>query len=222
MKVYSIQIEAHGEGSPADAVELARALRIHLWGAKNAQPGWIDRAQARADRQNVPVRFFVANEEYGSWVRVPGFGTYSHTSDVIAPAGADIGPSLANAGVVSWPEFRTRRLDPLQRACGRLVWQFGENEDLVRMYLDDSIERGGYAAISTFHFGNPDFTNSEPFLNRYRGQIPFVALAGRARRGAVVVRRHDDRLPHPFRRLRAILGRLAGGSQTQPGRCGAS
>ena len=34
----------------------------------------------------------------------------------------------------------------------------------------------GYAAISTFHFGNPDFTNSEPFLKRYRGQIPFVAL----------------------------------------------
>jgi hypothetical protein len=57
-----------------------------------------------------------------------------------------------------------------------LIWQFGENEELVRMYLDDSVERGGYAAISTYHFGNPDFTNSEPFLHRWRGQIPFVAL----------------------------------------------
>lgn len=38
------------------------------------------------------------------------------------------------------------------------------------------MERGGYAAISTFHFGNPDFTNTEPFLQRWRGQIPYVAL----------------------------------------------
>ena len=64
----------------------------------------------------------------------------------------------------------------MQQAGGRLIWQFGENEELVRLYLDDSLERGGYAAISTFHFGNPDFTNSEPFLQRYRGRIPFVAL----------------------------------------------
>ena len=44
------------------------------------------------------------------------------------------------------------------------------------MFLDNSVERGGYAAISTYHFGNPDFTNSEPFLHRWRGKIPFVAL----------------------------------------------
>lgn len=35
---------------------------------------------------------------------------------------------------------------------------------------------GGFAAISTFHFGNPDFTNSDPTLMRWRGQLPFVAL----------------------------------------------
>lgn len=176
LKVFSIQIEAHGKGSPTEAVDLARALCIHLWGAKNAKPEWITRAQAIADEQKVPVKFFVANEEYGTWVNVPGLGTYSHTSDLIAPAGVDIGSSLANKGVVSWPEFRERRLAPLQKAVGRLVWQFGENEELVRLYLDDSLERGGYAAISTFHFGNPDFTNSEPFLQRYRGRIPFIAL----------------------------------------------
>ena len=176
LKVFTIQIEAHGQGSPREAVALAQGLRIHLWGAKNARPEWLARAQAIADGQGVPVRFFVANEEYGTWVRVPGLGTYSHTSDIIAPAGADFGPSLANQGVVSWPDYRARRLAPLQAAGGRLVWQFGENEELVRIYLDDSLERGGYAAISTFHFGNPDFTNTEPFLGGYRGQIPFVAL----------------------------------------------
>jgi hypothetical protein len=176
LKVFSIQMEAHGKGSPAEAVDLATALRIHLWGAKNAKPAWIDRAQAIADEQNAPVKFFVANEEYGTWVNVPGLGTYSHTSDLIAPAGKDFGAPLPNQGVASWPEFRQRRLAPLQKADGRLVWQFGENEELVRLFLDDSLERGGYAAISTFHFGNPDFTNSDPFLHRYRGRIPFVAL----------------------------------------------
>jgi prenyltransferase beta subunit len=176
LRVYSIQIEAHGQGSPAEAVDLAHHLRIHLWGAKNAKPAWIQRAQAIADARKVPVRFFTANEEYGTWLHVPGMGTYSHTSDVITPAGADIGPSLANQGPVSWTQFRDRRLAPLQNAGGRLIWQFGENEQLTRMLLDDSLQRGGFAAISTFHFGNPDFTNSEPFLQHYRGQIPFVAL----------------------------------------------
>jgi hypothetical protein len=65
---------------------------------------------------------------------------------------------------------------PLERGKGRLIWQFGENEELVRMFLDDSVERGGFAAISTYHFGNPDFMNSEPFLNRWRGRIPFIGL----------------------------------------------
>lgn len=176
MQVYSIQVEAHGKGSPAEAVELARALRIHLWGAKNARPAWIARAQEIADQRRVPVTFAVANEEYGTWVNVPGLGTYSHTSDLMAPAGRDLGRSLANQGVVSWPEFRTRRLVPLEEAGGRLVWQFGENEELVRILLDDSLQSGGFAAISTFHFGNPDFTNSEPFLYRYRGRLPFLAL----------------------------------------------
>jgi prenyltransferase beta subunit len=176
LQVYTVLLEGHGTGSPADAVELARSLRIHLWGAKNAPDGWIARAQQLAHERNVPVSFFVANEEHGTWVQVAGLGTYSHTSDVIGPAGADLGSSLAGSGTVTWQEYRERRLRPLQSAGGRLIWQFGENEEIVRLFLDDSIRRGGYAAISTFHFGNPDFTNSEPFLNRYRGQIPFVAL----------------------------------------------
>jgi hypothetical protein len=176
LQVFTIQIEAHGNGSCAEAVEIARALRIDLWGAKNAPAGWIVKAQSLADRRQVPVKFFVANEEYSTFVDVPGLGTYSHTSDIIAPAGADFGTSLAGKEAVSWEQFRQRRLAPLNQAGGRLVWQFGENEELTRLYLDDSLQRGGYAAISTFHFGNPDFTNSEPFLKHYWQQIPFIGL----------------------------------------------
>ncbi len=176
LKVFTIQIEAHGRGSPTEVVELARALQIHLWGAKNAAPGWISKAQAIADERKVSVTFFVANEEYGTFVNLPGLGTYSHTSDVIAPANVDFGPSLAGKQAVTWEEFRRRRLVPLHKAGGRLIWQFNENEELTRLYLDDSLKRGGYAAISTFHFGNPDFTNSEPFLKHYQRQIPFIAL----------------------------------------------
>ena len=123
------------------------------------------------------MRFFVANEEYGTWVDVPGLGTYSHTSDIIAPAGADFGAVAGEQGrrhlarvprAAAGPAAEGRRAAHLavrrERGAGPAI------------YLDDSLERGGYAAISTFHFGNPDFTNSEPFLNRYRGQIPFIAL----------------------------------------------
>ena len=103
-------------------------------------------------------------------------GIYSHTSDIIAPANTDFGPSLANNRTYTWEQYREQRLKPLEAAGGRVIWQFGENEELVRLLLDDSIDRGGFAAISTFHFGNPDFTNSEPFLKRYRGQLPFIGL----------------------------------------------
>src|SRR5436305_974255 len=78
------------------------------------------------------VTSFAAEEAYGTWVDVPGVGRYSHTSDVIAPAGVDLGASLAKAGVVPWPECRGRRLAPLERGGGRLIWQFGENEELTR------------------------------------------------------------------------------------------
>ncbi len=180
LKIFSAQVESHGTGSPAEAVELARSLKIDLWGAKNGKPGWLPRARAIAAEQKVPVMFFTADEEYGTWVDIPGMGTYSHTADLVAPAGADIGAPLGTRAAppapVSWPDFRERRLVPLEKGGGRLVWQFGENEELVRMFLDDSVVRRGFSAISTFHFGNPDFMNTEPFLNRWRGQIPFIGL----------------------------------------------
>jgi prenyltransferase beta subunit len=182
LKVFSIQIEAHGQGSPADAVELAGDLNIHLWGTKNAKPEWINRAQQLAIQQGASVKFFAANEGYGTWIDIPGLGTYSHMCDSFAPFHNDGSiPSLAGENNLTWSEFNAGLLSKLQAARGHLFWQFGENEPLVRMLLDESLKNGMlrnalYAAISTFHFGNPDFTNTEPFLMRYRGQIPFVAL----------------------------------------------
>lgn len=97
-------------------------------------------------------------------------------SDIIAEDLNAAAGSVAGDKALTWEEFRTRRLQPLEQADGRLIWQFGENENLVRLLLDDSLDRGGFAAISTFHFGNPDFTDTEPFLHLYRGQIPYISL----------------------------------------------
>ncbi len=174
LKPFTIQIQAPGQGSPEEAVRLARDLRIHLWGAKNAAPGWIERAQSIARRRKVPVTFFVANEEYGTYVSLPGQGTYSHLSDPIAPAGADLGPSMAGKDP-SWEEFREKRLGPLRRAGGRMVWQICDNEEFSRLHLDDSLERGGYAALSTFHM-RQNFAEFLPWLYRYRRVLPFVTL----------------------------------------------
>ncbi|SMP78892.1 Prenyltransferase and squalene oxidase repeat-containing protein [Neorhodopirellula lusitana] len=176
LKVFSAQIESHGTGSPRDAVLLAQRLGIHLWGAKNAKPEWMTAAQRIADQDGVAVQFVVADENYGTWIQVPGEGCYSHMSDIMAENTNAAEGALSRGEVLTWEEYRTKRLQPLEIAGGRLIWQFGENENVVRLLLDDSLDRRGFAAISTFHFGNPDFTDTEPFLHLYRGQIPFVAL----------------------------------------------
>lgn len=182
LRVFSIQIEAHGQGSPADAVELADSLNIQLWGAKNAKPEWITRAKQIANQQGVSVQFFHAREGYGDWVNIPGMGTYSHMTDAMGPANAEGPPPFQGNKNLTWIDLSaSQQVSRVNSPVSRLFWQFGENEPLVRMFLDESIRgtnvaNSGYAAISTFHFGNPDFTNTEPFLMRYRGQIPFVAL----------------------------------------------
>jgi prenyltransferase beta subunit len=174
LQPFTIQIQAPGLGSPAEAVELARALKIHLWGAKNTTAAWIARAQEIADRNRVPVTFFVADEEYGTFVSLPGFGGYSHIADLVAPAGVDFGASMKDKDP-SWETFRKERIAPLERAGGSMVWQICDNEELSTVLLDDSLERGGYAALSTFHM-KQNFVDILPFAMRYRGAIPFVAL----------------------------------------------
>lgn len=176
LRVFTIQIEAPGKGSPSEAVELARSLRIDLWAAKNADPEWIATAQRIADERKVPVRFCIGDEEYGTYVSVPGLGTYSHLADLVAPAGKDIGKPMAGKIPHPWTQFRDRRIRDLKSGGGRMIWQFNENEELTRVLLDEAVERGTYAAISSYHFGNENFLNTQPFLMRYKDVLPFIAL----------------------------------------------
>jgi hypothetical protein len=177
VRVFSIQVEAPGNGSPSEAVLLAKSLGIHLWAAKNSPEGWIDEAQKIADAQRAPVRFAVGNEEYGTYVAVPGLGCYSHLVDMAAPYGVDSGSAMPKKNhPYPWTEFRDSRIAVLRRGKGRMIWQFNENEELTRALLDEAVERGTYAAIATFHFGNENFLNSQPFLHRWYGRLPFVGL----------------------------------------------
>ena len=156
---------------------MARALGIHLWGAKNSAPGWLEAVQKVAREEKAPVTFFVADEEYGTYVSVPGLGTYSHLVDITAPAGSDFGASMTDdKHPHPWNEFLRRRIDPLRRAGGSNVWQFNENEELTRVLLDQAVESGTFSAISAFHFGNENFLVTQPFLNRYRDVLPFIGL----------------------------------------------
>lgn len=177
LNVYSIQIEAPGVGSPQIAVEMAKTLKVDLWGAKNSKPGWSEATQKLADSQNVPVRFFVANEEYGTTVTIPGLGTYSHLADVTARAGSNFGAPMNDPRIqpIPWSQFLSKRIDPLRRAGGSNVWQYNQNEALSRILLDQAVQSGTFSAISTFHFSD-NFLETTPFLNRYRDVMPFIAL----------------------------------------------
>ncbi|HYO81929.1 MAG TPA: prenyltransferase/squalene oxidase repeat-containing protein [Bryobacteraceae bacterium] len=175
--VFTMQIEAPGAGSPREAVLLARSLGIHLWTAKNSPPGWIYAAQAIADEQKVPVTFAIGNEEYGTYVAVPGLGCYSHLVDTVAPFGKDTGEQLPKKNhPYSWAEFRDTRLRALQKGGGRLIWQFLENEELTRALLDEAADKGTYSGIASFHFGNENFLHSQPYLHRWHGRISTIAL----------------------------------------------
>ncbi len=177
LKVFSLEIEAPGSGSPREAVAVARALGIHLWGAKDSAPGWIERAQEIARQERAPVTFFVSNEEYGTYNIIPGIGIYSHLADITAPAGSDFGASMADPKHPHpWETFLRERIGPLKRAGGNNVWQFSDNEELSRMLLDQSVEQATFSSISTFHFGTSYFLFSQPFLNRYRDVMPFIGL----------------------------------------------
>ncbi|MGH9632765.1 MAG: prenyltransferase/squalene oxidase repeat-containing protein, partial [Bryobacteraceae bacterium] len=175
--VFTIQIEAPGKGSPQEAAIMAGALGIHIWAAKNANEEWIQEAQRAAGARSVPVIFAVGDEEYGTYVSVPGLGTYSHLADLIAPADQDFGsPMPKKEHAYPWSEFRDKRITPLRRAKGRMVWQFLENEELTRVLLDAAVASGTYSCISSFHFGNENFLHSQPYLHRWYGRLAMVGL----------------------------------------------
>jgi prenyltransferase beta subunit len=170
-KVYTVQFEASGTGSPAEAVMLADSLKINLWGAKNPAPGWITAAQKIADKNKVPVTFFIADEPYGKDVSIAGMGSFGHILDFIAPANANI----KFKDSASWQDFTKTTLKDLHAANGGLILQISNNEPLTRMLLDESVNNGGYLAISTVHFGQ-NFSFAQPHLHQYRYQLPFITL----------------------------------------------
>lgn len=171
-KIFTVQFEASGTGSPAEAVMLADSLHIRLWGTKNATEAWRRAAQKIADEKKVPVTFFQSDEAYGKAVSVEGLGTFSHVMDYIAPPDANKRLDLDGS---SWQRYRQTFINPLLRDKGALILQVTNNEPLGRMILDESVKQGGFAAISTIHFGQ-NFSFWLPWLWQFRYQLPFVAL----------------------------------------------
>src|SRR6202020_1553894 len=134
-KVFTIQIQAIGNGSPSEAVELADSFHIQLWGAKNAPAGWIEAAQKIADERKLGFYFFHADEPYGKNVLVKGMGSFGHILDNYYPAGA----SLDIPHSALWQDLESGFLPGLKAKNGGLVLQISNNEPLVRMLLDESI-----------------------------------------------------------------------------------
>jgi prenyltransferase beta subunit len=177
LKIYCAQIEAPGNGSPSEAVVLAKKLNIQLWTAKNASHEWIAEAQRIASLHRVNVQFARGDEEYGTYTSIRGFGTYSHLDDLVAPGEAQLGPYPPQKDVaLPWTQFRNTRIKAIREHKGRMVWQFNENEELTRVLLDEACRTGAYGAISSFHFGLDDFLDFEPFLMEWEGRIGMIGL----------------------------------------------
>jgi prenyltransferase beta subunit len=171
-KIYTVQFQAHGTGSPSEAVMLANNLGIHLWGAKNASKDWIETAQKIADDRKIPVKFFHSNEDYGRYIQIDGMGSFSHLLDPIFPASSLFSP---NQDLYNWDQLKNDYLKPLLNDKGALIFQVSNNEPLTRILLDESARSGAFAGISTFHFGQ-NFLFFLPHLYEYRYRIPFVSL----------------------------------------------
>ncbi len=171
-KIFTVEFEASGVGSPAEAVMLADSMHINLWGTKNSTEAWRTTAQKIADEKKVPVIFFQSDEAYGKAVTVKGLGTFSHIMDYIAPPHANKKLELDGS---SWQAYNQTFIEPLLKNDGALILQITNNEPLGRMILDESLAKGGFAAISTIHFGQ-NFSFWLPWLWQYRYRFPFIAL----------------------------------------------
>ncbi len=210
-RVFTIQIEAPGAGSPAEAVYLAEKLGIHIWTAKNSAPGWIAAAQRIADARKAPVQFATGNEEYGTFVTVPGLGTYSHLVDLVAPRDHDFGEQAAKKNFgYPWAEFRDTRIRRLRAAGGRLVWQFNENEEITRVMLDEAIGRADVFGDQQLSFRAREFSGIAAVSATVDRTAADGGVTGCARRRGVVVGRLADGIPDAVHRARADVGRVAG------------
>jgi len=169
--VYTVQFQAHGQGSPLEAVMLADSLKIHLWGVKYPAAGWLDAAQKIAQNRKVPVTFFMSDEPHDNLLSVPGMGSFDHVLDYIAPAKTII----KYADSATFDEFKNTTLKNLKDANGGMMLQVSNNEPLARLLLDESVNNFGYLAISTVHFGQ-NFMFWLPYIGEYRYRLPLVTL----------------------------------------------
>lgn len=169
--VYTVQFQAHGQGSPAEAVMLADSLKIHLWGVKYPVAGWLEAAQKLADKNKVPVTFFVANEPHDNELIIPGMGSFNHVLDYITPANTPV----YFRDSTTFEELKNTTLKQLKGANGGLMLQVSNNEPLARILLDESVNNFGYRAISTIHFGQ-NFMFWLPYLAEYQYRLPLVTL----------------------------------------------
>lgn len=169
--IYTAQFQSVGNGSPKEAVALAREFKINLWGAKNSPDGWIKEAQRIADENKVPVHFFITDEPYNKNVFIPGMGKFGHILDYYAKAGAPMNlPEEA-----TWPELRENYFKLLLQNNGGLILQVSNNEPVARILLDESIDNGGYTALATHHF-DQNFAFWLPYLFDYSNRLPMVCL----------------------------------------------
>jgi prenyltransferase beta subunit len=171
-KIYTVQFQAQGQGSPREAVMLADSLNIDLWGVKYPVEGWVAEAQRIANANNVPVTFFMSNEPHDNLVTVPGMGSFNHVLDYISP-GSSLVPFAENA---FYDELKKTTLKHLKEINGGLMLQVSNNEPLARILIDESLNSNlGYLALCTVHFGQ-NFMFWLPYLAEYRYRLPLVTL----------------------------------------------
>lgn len=171
-KVFTVQYQGSGNGSPKEAVMLADSLHIQLWGVKYPAKGWVAEAQRIADQNKVSVTFFIANEPHDNELIIPGMGSFNHILDYFAPAKDNIHFNDSS----TYDQLKRNILEPLKKANGGLMLQVSNNEPLARILLDESINSHlGYMAISTIHFGQ-NFAFWLPYLMEYRYRLPLVTL----------------------------------------------
>lgn len=170
-KIFTVQFQSVGDGSPREAVMLAEQLKIDLWGAKNAPKGWIEEAQKVADQNKVKVHFFITDEPYNKNIVVPAMGVFGHILDYFAPAGYSIDfPEKS-----TWPDLKKNYIRQLLQKGGGLILQVSNNEPLARILLDESVDNGGYVALSTHHF-DQNFAFWLPYLFDYQNRLPMICL----------------------------------------------
>lgn len=170
-KVYTVQFQSVGNGSPKEAVSLAKEFKIDLWGAKNSPDGWIAEAQRVADESKVPVHFFITDEPYNKNVIVSGMGKFGHILDYYAKAGSPMDLPAEE----TWKKLTEDYFKPLLKNDGGLILQVSNSEPVARILLDESIDNGGYTALATHHF-DQNFAFWLPYLFDYSNRLPMVCL----------------------------------------------